>query len=345
MSATPISRLPDSADLLVQVGATARRLAQSVILPQLRAFDSDQSARAWGEISSQLGANGLLDPPFDAADPSSPGLIAAILREIAATCPGVAAALWSHYSGCLPFWLSGQSINRTELTACSSAGLAPGVPHRSFGSTASIQAVDYSESGTTGSFSLLPLLTQDSTDGLLGLRACRFGDFGAENDRQEKSSILTLDISSARALARSTEAISLPWLAAVAASNAESAIREATDYARSRYQGCGLIIDHPVIRTMLGRMTMLNAATRALVDKAIESRDPVQAGLAKAFATQSAEQICSEAIQVLGGYGYMEDYGLEKRLRDAKTLCIIGRSNRNLVDRAGARLDEDHHGN
>jgi alkylation response protein AidB-like acyl-CoA dehydrogenase len=43
------------------------------------------------------------------------------------------------------------------------------------------------------------------------------------------------------------------------------------------------------------------------------------------FCGTAAEQVCLDAVQTLGGYGYMKDYGLEKRLRDAKSIqCLLG---------------------
>lgn len=336
MSAMPVSRLAESADLLALIGDTASRLAQTAIRPRLHAFDSANSAEAWVEISGDLHRNGLLDPPFDSADRSSPKMIAAVLREVAGACPGVATGLWSHYSACLPYRLSGRTLARTELLASSFLGSSDTPPLRSFGATAAARAVDYSESDAAVTLRHVPILSEATPEGLLGLRACRFGSLAAESGPEADSMPLVLNLPSARALIRESEAISLAWLAAIAASNAASAILEAREYARSRYQGCGLLIDHPVIRQMLGRMEMQNAAALALADKATESRNFVQAGLAKAFATSSSEQICSEAVQVLGGYGYMEDYGMEKRLRDAKTLCVLGRPNRTLMERAAA---------
>ena len=44
--------------------------------------------------------------------------------------------------------------------------------------------------------------------------------------------------------------------------------------------------------------------------------------MAKLFASEMAEKVCSDAIQVLGGYGYLRDYGLEKIARDVRIAQI-----------------------
>jgi hypothetical protein len=47
-----------------------------------------------------------------------------------------------------------------------------------------------------------------------------------------------------------------------------------------------------------------------------------QASMAKLFASEAAEKICSSAIQVLGGYGYLKDYDLERIYRDVRIAQI-----------------------
>jgi alkylation response protein AidB-like acyl-CoA dehydrogenase len=49
--------------------------------------------------------------------------------------------------------------------------------------------------------------------------------------------------------------------------------------------------------------------------------------MAKVFGTDMSMEVCSDAIQILGGYGYMKDYGVEKYLRDAKVNQIMEGTN------------------
>lgn len=115
-------------------------------------------------------------------------------------------------------------------------------------------------------------------------------------------------------------------LAAVMAGNAAAANDYAWQYAKERVQTGRLILEHQEVRRMLTNMQTLAEAARATAASA--SADPSSLDRARrafTFAGTVGEQVCLDAIQVLGGYGYMEDYGLERRLRDHKTLqCLLG---------------------
>jgi len=117
-------------------------------------------------------------------------------------------------------------------------------------------------------------------------------------------------------------------LAAVQMGNAEAAWRLACDYAEERFQTGRPIIEHQEVRKMLTSMELLLQAGRSLLTRgAACTDDPLRqeqlAIQADRFCGSSAELICLDAIQVLGGYGYMKDYGLEKCMRDCKTLQAL----------------------
>ena len=114
-------------------------------------------------------------------------------------------------------------------------------------------------------------------------------------------------------------------LAAVQMGNAGAARREAEQYARERVQTGRIIIEHQEVRKTLVRMETLLEAGRSLVTRVAACADApdrqrILAEQAHRFCDEAAESICLDAIQVLGGYGYMKDYGLERRLRDCKAL-------------------------
>ena len=117
-------------------------------------------------------------------------------------------------------------------------------------------------------------------------------------------------------------------LAAVMVGNARAAESYAWEYARERVQTGRLIIEHQEVRRMLEHMATLNQAAGAMaaeVSRKFPGNDLAEARRAYAFVGGACEQVCLDAIQCLGGYGYMEDYGLERRLRDHKTLqCLLG---------------------
>ncbi|CAD5108652.1 acyl-CoA dehydrogenase family protein [Zestomonas carbonaria] len=116
-------------------------------------------------------------------------------------------------------------------------------------------------------------------------------------------------------------------IAAQALGIARAAFEAALGYARERIQFGKPIIEHQSVANLLADMhTQLNA-TRLLVLHAarLKSTDlPClsEASQAKLFASEMAERVCSKAMQIHGGYGYLEDYPVEKYYRDARITQI-----------------------
>ncbi|WP_158891071.1 MULTISPECIES: acyl-CoA dehydrogenase family protein [unclassified Pseudomonas] len=116
-------------------------------------------------------------------------------------------------------------------------------------------------------------------------------------------------------------------IAAQALGIARAAFEGALGYARERIQFDKAIIQHQSIANMLADMhTRLNAA-RLLILHAARLRTAGQpclseASQAKLFATETGEWVCSKAIQIHGGYGYLEDYPVEQYYRDIRITQI-----------------------
>ncbi|ALZ84344.1 acyl-CoA dehydrogenase [Pseudomonas oryzihabitans] len=116
-------------------------------------------------------------------------------------------------------------------------------------------------------------------------------------------------------------------IAAQALGIARAAFEAALGYARERIQFDKAIIQHQSIANMLADMhTRLNAA-RLLILHAARLRtagEPClsEASQAKLFATETGEWVCSKAIQIHGGYGYLEDYPVEQYYRDIRITQI-----------------------
>ncbi len=116
-------------------------------------------------------------------------------------------------------------------------------------------------------------------------------------------------------------------IAAQALGIARAAFEAALVYARERVQFGKAIIEHQSVANMLADMpTQLNA-TRLLVLHAARLKSAgypclSEASQAKLFASEMAERVCSHAVQIHGGYGYMEDYPVEKYYRDARITQI-----------------------
>ncbi|HEY0286701.1 MAG TPA: acyl-CoA dehydrogenase family protein [Pseudomonas sp.] len=116
-------------------------------------------------------------------------------------------------------------------------------------------------------------------------------------------------------------------IAAQAVGIARAAFEAALVYARERVQFDKPIIEHQSVSNMLADMhTRINAA-RLLVLHAARLRSAgktclSQASQAKLFASEMAEWVCSRAVQIHGGYGYLEDYPVERYYRDARITQI-----------------------
>lgn len=116
-------------------------------------------------------------------------------------------------------------------------------------------------------------------------------------------------------------------IAAQAIGMARAAYEIARDYAREREAFGKPIIKHQAVAFRLADMATRITAARQLMIHAAELRQagqPVltEACMAKVFASEMAENVCSDAIQTLGGYGYLEDFEVERIYRDVR-VCQI----------------------
>lgn len=134
-------------------------------------------------------------------------------------------------------------------------------------------------------------------------------------------------------------------IAACAVGVAQAAFETATAYAAERRQFGSRIIDFQGIGFMLADMATQIAAARALYLDAARLRDAgrpygTRAAMAKLFATDMCMKVTTDAVQVLGGYGYVEDFPVERHMREAKVLQIVEGTNqvqRLVIGRALAR--------
>ncbi|WP_433238190.1 acyl-CoA dehydrogenase family protein [Streptosporangium sp. CA-135522] len=134
-------------------------------------------------------------------------------------------------------------------------------------------------------------------------------------------------------------------IAACAVGVAQAAFDVAAAYAKERRQFGSRIVDFQGIGFMLADMATQIAAARALYLEAARLRDAgrpygTQAAMAKLFATDVCMKVTTDAVQVLGGYGYVEDFPVERFMREAKVLQIVEGTNqvqRMVIGRAVAR--------
>ncbi|CAD6552697.1 acyl-CoA dehydrogenase [Paraburkholderia sabiae] len=116
-------------------------------------------------------------------------------------------------------------------------------------------------------------------------------------------------------------------IAAQALGIARAAFDAARVYANERIQFGKALKEHQTIANMLADMAMRLNAARLLVHHAARLRSAgrpclSEASQAKLYASEMAEDVCSKAIQIHGGYGYLEDYAVERHYRDARITQI-----------------------
>lgn len=128
-------------------------------------------------------------------------------------------------------------------------------------------------------------------------------------------------------IAMQTFAMTRPAIAAFATGLARSAMEYARDYVNKREAFGQKLYNFEVIQFKLAEMYMKIEAARLLYLKAAWTADfvgdsTIPASAAKAFATDVAMEVASEAVQIHGGYGYIDQYPVEKLFRDAKLYQI-----------------------
>ncbi|MFF3290253.1 acyl-CoA dehydrogenase family protein [Streptomyces sp. NPDC003023] len=121
-------------------------------------------------------------------------------------------------------------------------------------------------------------------------------------------------------------------IAACAIGVAQAAMDEALEYATGRKQFGRPIADFQGLRFMLADMATRIEAGRALYLSAARLKDAGrpfsrQAAMAKLFCTDAAMSVTTDAVQVLGGYGYTQDFPAERFMREAKVLQIVEGTN------------------
>jgi butyryl-CoA dehydrogenase len=116
-------------------------------------------------------------------------------------------------------------------------------------------------------------------------------------------------------------------IAAQSVGMARAAYEAALDYARQRESFGKKIVEHQAVAFRLADMATQIEAARHLVLNAARLRDEgapclTEAAMAKLFASEMAEKVCSDAIQIHGGYGYLNDFPVERIYRDVR-VCQI----------------------
>lgn len=123
-----------------------------------------------------------------------------------------------------------------------------------------------------------------------------------------------------------------PFVGAVSVGIAQAALDYAVKYAKERRQFGQPIASFQMVQGMLSDMAMKVETARLMVQKACWMRDQgmefsKEAAMAKCYAADTAMQVTTDAVQVMGGYGYTKEYPVEKMMRDAKIMQIYEGTN------------------
>jgi alkylation response protein AidB-like acyl-CoA dehydrogenase len=137
---------------------------------------------------------------------------------------------------------------------------------------------------------------------------------------------------------------SRPGIGAQALGTAQGAFEEALNYAKTRVQFGSPIINLQAIQHMLADMAMNIEAARALIyatartiDSGVKNAN-MESAMSKTFASDMAMKVTTDAVQILGGVGYIRDYPVEKMMRDAKITQIYEGTNQVLRNVIAAEL-------
>jgi len=180
----------------------------------------------------------------------------------------------------------------------------------------------------------IPGLTVGYREPTLGLRSVTFNTLYLENCRVEQANRLGEPSDGWTVAQRARDRMAIA-LAAAGLGVSEAAVDVAAQYATERVQfGVPIARKQAIQSYMAEAMTKVEALRYLvyhaawLVDQADRSRSggdlSFDASVVKAFSTRVARGVTNRMLQVLGGYGYMEDYPMARKYRDARALGIIG---------------------
>jgi len=207
------------------------------------------------------------------------------------------------------------------------------ITHGSLAKWYSVFALTQPERGLEG---ISAFLVPDGTPGLLfgkkeetiGMRGSVATDVVFENCRVSQENRLGEEGEGWK-IATKTLYRSRPAIGAQAVGIAQGALDFAIRYANERIQFGKPISSFQAIQFMIADMATQVEAARSLVYKAASRIDEKHndvgklSAISKYFASQAAMKVTTDAVQILGGYGYMKDYPVERMMRDAKITQVF----------------------
>ncbi|WP_433308474.1 acyl-CoA dehydrogenase family protein [Micromonospora sp. CA-269861] len=171
-----------------------------------------------------------------------------------------------------------------------------------------------------------PGLTRREIHGKLGLRGQATGELGFDEVRVPDTARLGAEGGGFR-LALATLAKGRMSVAAGCVGIAQGCLDAAVGYAGQRTQFGKAIAGHQLVQQLLAAIAVDTAAARLLVWQVADLIDrdqpfATEASMAKLFASEAAVRAANNAVQVFGGYGYIDEYPVGKYLRDARVATL-----------------------
>ncbi|WP_444947346.1 acyl-CoA dehydrogenase family protein [Micromonospora ureilytica] len=171
-----------------------------------------------------------------------------------------------------------------------------------------------------------PGLTRREIHGKLGLRGQATGELGFDEVRVPDTARLGAEGAGFR-LALATLAKGRMSVAAGSVGIAQGCLDAAVGYAGQRTQFGKPIAGHQLVQQLLAAIAVDTAAARLLVWQVADLIDrdqpfATEASMAKLFASEAAVRAANNAVQVFGGYGYIDEYPVGKYLRDARVATL-----------------------
>ena len=181
-----------------------------------------------------------------------------------------------------------------------------------------------------------PGLIVGKAEDKMGLRGSMTNEVVFEDARVPAANRLLEEGGGWRILTEVANVMRLWGAASMSLGIAGGALDYALGYARERKQFGRPIAAFQGIRFMLADMAMLVEASRSLIFRAAAAVDSGQAtkteietlvSMCKCYASDAAMKVTTDAVQILGGYGYTKDYPVERMMRDAKAVQIFDGAN------------------
>ena len=207
------------------------------------------------------------------------------------------------------------------------------------GSVSDIYVVFAKTDPEAGAHGITGFLIDGDTPGLaagakehkMGFRLSDTTEVVLENVRVPRSAVIG-EVGCGMSIALNALNLSRAFISTLAVGIMQRALDEAVAYAKQRKQFGRRLIDFEMVQAMLADMAIKTEAARVLVNNCMRQMDAGEmvrkdGAIVKTFVTDAMQEVVSNAVQVLGGYGYSEEYPVEKLMRDAKIFQIFEGSN------------------